>query len=197
MAFHSVRDYEYGDDWRLIHWKSTARLDRFMVRHNVVPNEPRLMVVLDTSTAPYTDRSFEDAVSAAASLCVAAVRGGYPLELHTTGGFSSAADRAIDSTGALLDLLAGVERTAADPGLSALPRLVPADSGVSLGIVTGQPDQQMLAVLPAVRPKFLMVSLIQFAERFAGPPAALRGVIGVSVHSGEEFAAAWNHLVRR
>ena len=197
VAFHSLRDYEYGDDWRLIHWKSTARLDKFMVRHNVVPNEPRLMVVLDTSTGPYTDRSFEDAVSAAASLCVAAVRGGYPLELHTTGGFSSAADRAIDSTGALLDLLAGVERTADDPGLAALPRLVPADGGVSLGIVTGQPDQHLLAVLPAVRPKFLMVSLIQFAERFAGPPAALRGVIGVNVHSGAEFAAAWNHLVRR
>jgi len=84
-----------------------------------------------------------------------------------------------------------------DPGLAALPRLVPADSGVSLGIVTGQPDQHLLAVLPAVRPKFLMVSLIQFAERFAGPPAALRGVIGVNVHSGAEFAAAWNHLVRR
>jgi uncharacterized protein (DUF58 family) len=197
VAFHSLRDYEYGDDWRLIHWKSTARLDKFMVRHNVVPNEPRLMVVLDTSVAPYTEKSFEDAVSAAASLCVAAVRGGFPLELHTTGGFSSAADRSVDSTGALLDLLAGGERTADDPGLAALPKMIPLDSGVSLGIVTGQPGNQMLAVLPAVRPRFLMVSLIQFAERFAGPPADLRGVIGVNVHNCAEFAAAWNHLVRR
>ena len=68
---------------------------------------------------------------------------------------------------------------------------------MSLGIVTGQPDSRMLAVLPAVRPRFLMVSLIQFAERFAGPPAALRGVISVNIRSGEEFAAAWNELVRR
>jgi uncharacterized protein (DUF58 family) len=197
VAFHSLRDYEYGDDWRLIHWKSTARLDKFMVRHNVVPNEPRLMVVLDTSAAPYSEKSFEDAVSAAASLCVAAVRGGFPLELHTTGGGSSATDRGLDSTAVLLDLLAGVERSDDDPGLAALPAMVPLDDGVSLGIVTGQPDANMLAVLPAVRSRFLMVSLIQFAEKFAGPPASLRGVIAVNVRNGEEFAAAWNQLVRR
>jgi uncharacterized protein (DUF58 family) len=197
VAFHSLRDYEFGDDWRLIHWKSTARLEKFMVRHNVVPNEPRLMVVLDTSAAPYTDDTFEDAVSAAASLCVAAVRGGFPLELRTTGGGSSASDRGTDSSAGLLDLLAGVEREADDPGLAALPAMVPLDDGVSLGIVTGQPDSRMLGILPAVRPRFLMVSLIQFAERFAGPPASLRGVVAVNVRSGAEFAAAWNQLVRR
>ena len=197
IAFHSLREYESGDDWRLIHWKSTARLEQFMVRHNVVPNEPRLMVVLDTSSAPYTDRSFEDAVSAAASLAVAAIRGGFPLQLRTTGGGVSVSERGMDGTTAVLDLLAGVQRASSDPGLAALPSMIPMDEGTSLGVVTGQPGNEMLAVLPAVRSRFLMVSLAQFAERFAGPPAALRGVVAVNVHNAAEFAAAWNHLVRR
>jgi hypothetical protein len=90
-----------------------------------------------------------------------------------------------------------VERDKEDPGLRALPGMIPLDEGVSLGVVTGQPDTGLLAVLPAVRSRFLMVSLVQFAERFAAPPATLRGVVAVNVRDGKEFAAAWNHLVRR
>lgn len=197
IAFHSLREYESGDDWRLIHWKSTARMGTFMVRHNVVPNEPRLMVVLDTSASPYSERSFEEAVSAAASLCVAAIRGGFPLELRTTAGGAVAADQVGDSVTVVLDLLAGVQRSDDDQGLAGLPGIIPLDESVSLGVVTGQPSADLLAVLPTVRPRFLMVSLIQFAEEFTAPPAVLRGVVAVTVRDGEEFAASWNHLVRR
>ena len=196
VAFHSLREYEYDDDWRLIHWKSSARMEKLMVRHNVVPNQPRLMVALDTSAAPYTDGSFEEAVSAAASLCVAAIEDGFPLELRTTSGGAWAADRNAD-VGDMLDLLAGVERSADDPGLAGLPSMIPHDEGVSLGVVTGQPAGDMLAVLPAVRQRFLMVTLIKFTGQYAAPPASLRGVVGVSVRNGAEFAAAWNQLVRQ
>lgn len=196
VAFHSLREYEPGDDWRLIHWRSTARTGTTMVRHNVVPNQPRLMVVLDTSAAAYSDSSFEHAVSAAASLAFAAIRGGFPLELRTTSGEAVATDRLGAGALGMLDLLAAAERTNNDEGLTAIPRMVTMDDSVALGVVTGQPDPALLSVLPAVRRHFLMISLVQFAERFAAPPAALHGIVSLTVQSVEEFAAAWNTLVR-
>jgi hypothetical protein len=54
----------------------------------------------------------------------------------------------------------------------------------------------MLSVLPTIRRHFLMVSLIQFASRYAAPPTPLNGVVSLTVRSAEEFATAWNKLVR-
>lgn len=196
VAFHSLREYVPGDDWRLVHWKSTARSGRLMVKHNVVPNEPRLMVVLDTSAAPYTDASFEHAVSAAASLALAAIRGGFPLELRTTGGQAIVTERGGEGILAALDALAAATRSPNDPGIAALPGMVTLDEGVALGVVTGQPDPGVLSVLPSVRRHFMMVSLIQFTSGFAAPPANLGGIVTLSAANRQEFAVAWNELVR-
>lgn len=196
VAFHSLREYEFGDDWRLIHWQSTARTGTVMVRHNVAVNELRLMVVLDTSASPYSERSFEEAASAAMSLCDAAVRGGYPVQLRTTAGVAVAAGTGGDGVGVIQELLAGVQLQPShdgpgDPGLAALAGLDSPDEGVALWVVTGL----LRAELLAVRPRFLNVRCVQFAEEVGTAPAALSGV--VTARGDEEFAAAWNHRVRR
>jgi uncharacterized protein (DUF58 family) len=196
VAFHSLREYVPGDDWRLIHWKSTARTGQMMVRHNVVPNQPRLMVVLDTNSLGYSEESFEAAVSAAASLAIAAIRGGFPLELRTTSGASAASDRAYDGAVPALDLLAAAQATRDDPGLAALPGMVSVDDTVALGVVTGTPDPRILSVLPTIRRHFLMLSLIQFSSQHKAPPTPLHGVVSLTVRSADEFADAWNKLVR-
>lgn len=196
VAFHSLREYVPGDDYRLIHWKSTARIGNLMVRHNVVPNQPRMMVVLDTSESSYSARSFEDAVSAAASLTVAAIRGSFPLELRTTGGASVIGDGGSESILPALDLLASADRSKNDPGLTALPGMVSLEESVALGVITGQPDSRVLGVLPAIRRHFLMVSLIQFSERPEAWSAGLHGVVTLMAHSVEEFVQAWNKLVQ-
>jgi uncharacterized protein (DUF58 family) len=197
VAFHSLRDYVRGDDLRLVHWPSTARTGTMMVRHNVVPNEPTMMVVLDTSAAPYSGELFEDAVRVAASLVVSGRAHGYPVDLVTTRGDRVAAGRGARSADAALDLLAEVAPNEDDSGLAALPGLAPADAGTVLGVVTGQPPAGLLAAVSAVRRRFAMVSVVRVGARPGRSAAPVAGALVVDVGGSGEFAAVWARRAAR
>jgi uncharacterized protein (DUF58 family) len=196
IAFHSLREYVPGDDLRQIHWRSTARMDKLMVRHTVITNEPKIMVLLDTSADPYDDDSFEDAVRIAASLVVACVDHRYPTEFRTTGGMTAS----VDPTGAgrtdVLDKLASIERSSSDPGLSAIVKMAARrEQGVSLGAVTGQPDREAAGALGAVRGRFQMVTLVQLGEKLGRPGLSVSGVLSVSGETSEDLVRVWKRRV--
>jgi len=84
MSFHAIREYAPGDSRRQIHWKSTAKTGRLMVRQFEETLRSRLGVVLSLADGDYaTPDEFELAVSAAASLGVQAVRDGRDLDVVT------------------------------------------------------------------------------------------------------------------
>jgi uncharacterized protein (DUF58 family) len=154
-----------------------------------------MAVVLDTSAASYDLDTFEEAVRITASLAVAAMNHDFPLQLRTTGGAVASVERGCRHTD-LLDLLAGVTPRPEDPGLASLPGMVPAEEGVSLGVVTGRPSMPLLEMVSRVRPRYQMVSLVLVGGD-ALAPNFVPGALTVSVPTAAGFAAAWNKLVRR
>lgn len=83
MDFYGLREYRPGDSPRFVHWASTARGGRLLVREFEEQLASRLTILIDASSAigeePTT--TFEDAVSAAASLVVYALDVGHPVQL--------------------------------------------------------------------------------------------------------------------
>lgn len=110
MSFHALRTYVAGDDRRNIHWKTTARTGRLMVRQYEDTRRTRTALVLATNVEDFADPAeFELAVSVTASLGVGtilderglsawaggtALRSGSPvLLLDDCSGLTSGTDR--------------------------------------------------------------------------------------------------------
>lgn len=75
LSFHALRDYVAGDDRRHIHWRSTARMGRLMVRQFEDTRRTHTALALSTDPDDYADADeFEVAVAALASIGVQALR---------------------------------------------------------------------------------------------------------------------------
>lgn len=75
IAFHALRDYVPGDDRRHVHWRTTARTGKLMVRQFEETRRSHVVVALADSADHYgDDDEFELAVSAAASIAAQTMR---------------------------------------------------------------------------------------------------------------------------
>ena len=87
VSFHALRDYVPGDDRRHIHWKTTARTNKLMVRQFEETRRAHLAVSLSINTDEYaSEQEFEMAVSAAASIGRQAIREQRELNVLTQSG---------------------------------------------------------------------------------------------------------------
>ena len=132
VSFHALRDYEPGDDRRAVHWQSTARLGKLIVRQYEETHRSHHVIVLDTSRDAWDHDTFETAVSVAGSLGLANLRESRPVSLSTTEGWlpSGVAMRLLDALSEVKarsfgDLSRRVrEAVAQRPGVSALTLIV-------------------------------------------------------------------------
>jgi uncharacterized protein (DUF58 family) len=197
ITFHRLRDYVPGDDLRLVHWRSSARAGRLVVKHNVDTSQPYTVVLLDLRPGGYTAESFEAAVDVAASVLVAGSASKAPVELRLTDGTVIGGPRLRDFT-PLVDHLTGVAPNATGTLRDQLTALRRARGGTSLVVITGVLDRADLPYVAQLRRRFdrlVVVSLdTGVAERKADQqqPARFSGVRIITAADADEACAAWN-----
>jgi uncharacterized protein (DUF58 family) len=150
-----------GDDRRNIHWRSTAKTGRFMVRQFEQTRRSHLLIALDSAPEDFADdQEFELAVGVAASLGVRALRD--TRDLSVVRGVAPATSKAVRgarpplavvkalataSRARLLDDFSGVFLAEASPNLVTLAKLSSGRSAdISVGfLITGSvPDAKTI-----------------------------------------------------
>ena len=190
VTFHRLREYVVGDDLRNVHWPSTARVGRLVVRHNVDTAQPYTVVLLDLDPARYSAETFEEAVDAAASAVVSMSAGKAPVQLRTTAGDRLGGPAHRDPT-PIVDHLTSV---APDPGGSLEAELVLLRrdrGGTALVVVTGSLDPATLPMAAALRRRFDRLIVISMVDRPGRVPVQ-PGLVVVEASSADELARRWN-----
>lgn len=193
ITFHRLRDYVMGDDLRLVHWRSSARTGKLVVKHNVDTSQPYSVVLLDLRPGRYTAESFEAAVDVAASVLVVSSANKAPVELRLTDGTAIGGPRLREVT-PLIDHLTGLHPDAAGSLTSQLLALRRARGGTSLVVVTGVLDLDDLPYVAGLRRRFERLVVVSVdGERDAGaPPVRFPNVRVIVAPDADAVAAAWN-----
>jgi uncharacterized protein (DUF58 family) len=217
--FYTMREYAEGDDLRKIHWPSTAKLNKPMIRQEETPWHTRATVVLDDHRSPHDGAgdasSFERCIEGAASLVDLYHRSGYTYRLvgALNPGLPSA--RGTDHYHRCLDLLAVLEGSSRDHE-ALLVRLTELESTSgtegTLVVVTGNLTAAAAAAVTRCRRRFRTVVAVVFpAHRFGSDATRARwegeqatheavtmlvrsGVHAVVLGQGESLASGWTSL---
>jgi len=170
---HSVREHQEGESLRRVHWRSTAKRGRLMVKELEDAPRDEVGVLLDAAAAAVVGGSFETQVRAAGSLLWAHARRGRRAMLVCAGARTEtirvgSADR---DWRPALDLLAAVEADGARSLADVLAGEGRAARAVELTVVTARLEPQVVERLVARALSHRSVSLVYVdAGSFAGRP---------------------------
>ena len=178
VAFHTLREYVPGDDRRHVHWRTSARLGKLMVRQFIDNRRSHLGIVVDTNPADYADADeFELAVSMAASLGLRAIVDG-----QETSCVAGSGGVAAHSGQALLDGLARVEL-----GVPAID--------IQQTAMRAAPVVSAASVVAVVTGSALPIAQVQLAaQRFGTEPAILCIRAALNEQPGVQRAARLQSL---
>ena len=136
-GFQSLREYQYGDDTRLIHWPTSARAATLMIREFVDLRRHEFTVVIDTSTEVASEDDFEEIVDAGASVAAFALRSGLDVVVRTTSRLRAGRPYPLVDQSEMLDLLTPLEQGSGTDVLSVASLFTGGLGGVAVLVVTG------------------------------------------------------------
>jgi uncharacterized protein (DUF58 family) len=183
-GFVSMREYVAGDDPRLIHWPTTARVGTLMIREHVDVRRPEFTVVLDTAPDASTPADFEEMVDVAASLAVHAIRSGLDVMVRTTDRHHAGRPTPLVADSLVLELLTPVQRSSDDDLLSLASLFTGGFEQHSVVLVTG-----------ASGPSSRFTASDRLTTVRVGDGAALAPGIAVAAHNAREFVGRWRSTV--
>jgi len=193
VTFHTLRDYVHGDDLRQVHWRSSARSGKLMVRHNVDTHQPRSLVVLDTRATSHSAESFEDAVRAAASIVAASMSRGFDFRVVTTDGLAM---NQIMPPATVMDRFSELGLSFRGTIAETLESVQSDLGGVSLALVTGVVSKSELEMLRMFRDRFDTITVAQFTSGAQDWARATADATMIAAADSTEFARAWNQVTR-
>jgi uncharacterized protein (DUF58 family) len=188
--FYTLREYQRGDDLRRVHWPSSARTDRLMIRQLETPWQSRALVLLDVRASVYeSNDAFETAVSGAASVVSHLVGSGFDADLWAGD------PNAIDATrySAALEKLALVQPSDNIDMQAVATRIRQRGGGGALVIVTGTADRSLVAVQQLLTRDYPTTVLLGASSTTPQTLSGFHrlGVSTVTVAPGEEWAPQW------
>jgi uncharacterized protein (DUF58 family) len=219
--FYTMREYAYGDDLRKVHWPSTAKLGKLMLRQEETPWQARATVLIDDRRVHegYGDNnSFERSVVASASVADLYHRVGYTYRLVGAVDPGIPSGKGSEHHRRCLDLLATMSPSgAADDDALAL-RLAEltrsSHAEAALVVVCGTPTPEAALALVRCRARFRQVTAVIYpAHRFGSETtkarwegeAAIVEQVGLLARSGirslvlgpdEPVSMGWNALAQ-
>ena len=196
--FFALRDYVLGDERRTVHWRSSARAGKLVVRQQVAPAPNNTMIVLDTDASAYgsddqfvsgrIEERFEAAVEVAASLAIAQVGRVEQVYVMTTTRGASVTSAAAGTRAAFLDAFAAA--TAVQPVETAPEEIVPLVRRTHCRVVmfvTGTPGFHVVTAMRALAAVTSSLTVVRVGSRRR---ETLPGLRVVDVARAEDLVAA-------
>jgi uncharacterized protein (DUF58 family) len=186
--FRTLREYQPGDDPRLIHWASSARTGELVIRDFLDLRRLARVVALETNEAVLSGHEFEEAAEIACSVAVQALDSGLITIVRSTDPGSPTAWAPMRNRTEILTAFAQVQRS---PAATTSNERMTASGGLPAGqvyLITGARSQLLPRLLGGaeMRAKLVVVRVSSQPGRLPRLPVAT-----IDVRSGVEFARKW------